>query len=117
MICPLQSSGPADAEFPQTSQESVSSTAHVTAPPDDATSTAASPEAERHAVSLPQTPQPLIKSSVQKPKLRGVPHCPSLPGDLDITAIPAEMQKHLSDPVLPVSPRCSGGASGTAAER
>lgn len=111
MISPLQRSGPADAEFPQRSQESVSSTTHGTAPPVDATFTAVSLEPERRAVSLPQTPQPLNKSSVQKPKLCGVPHCPSLPGDLDITSIPAGMQKHLSDPVLPVSPRCSGGAS------
>lgn len=117
VISLLQSCPHTDVKFTKKSQESISSGTHVTAPSDDATFRGVSPESERHAGSLPQTPQPLVKSSTQNPKLRGVPHCPSLPGNLDITSGPAEMQKHLSDPVLPVIPRQSGEASGVASER
>lgn len=117
VISLLQSSPHTDGKFTKKSQESISTGTHVTVPSDDATFMGVSPESEHHAGSLPQTPQPRVKSSAQNPKLCGIPHCPSLPGNLDITSGPAEMQKHLSDPVLPVIPRQSGEVSGVAAER
>lgn len=108
----LQSSPHTDVKFTGKSQESISSGSHVTAPPADATLMAVTPETERHAGSLPQMLQPLVKASAQKPELCRVPHCPSLPGNLDLASGPTQLQKHLSEPVLPVIPRESGAASG-----
>lgn len=54
-----------------------------------------------------QLPQPSVKSSLmESPRLcnslRNSLRYPSLPGNLEITSGLAEIQKHLSDPVLPV---------------
>lgn len=51
-----------------------------------------------------QLPQPSVKSSLmENPRLCDSLRYPSLPGNLDITSGLADIQKHLSDPVLPVS--------------
>lgn len=99
----LQSSPHADVKFTRSpSQESVSSGSRVAAPSADATLTDVSP---------------LVKASAQKPELCRVSHCPSLPGNLDMASGAAQLQKHLSDPALPVLPRESGAASGFGSAR
>uniref|UniRef100_A0A668ARF9 Potassium voltage-gated channel, subfamily H (eag-related), member 6b n=1 Tax=Myripristis murdjan TaxID=586833 RepID=A0A668ARF9_9TELE len=69
-----------DLKFTKKSQESLSSGIHVTVVSDDTMPMSVTPETETHA------------------SLR----YPSLPGNLDIASGLAEIQKHLSDPVLPV---------------
>lgn len=64
---------------------------------------AVTPETETHTGLTPQLPQPSVKSSLtENSRLCGSLRYPSLPGNLDITSGLAEIQKHLSDPVLPV---------------
>lgn len=75
----------------------------MTVASDDTMFTAATPETETHAGSTPQLPQLSVKSTlVENPRLCGSLRYPSLPGNLDIPSGLAEIQKHLSDPVLPV---------------
>lgn len=105
VISLLQSSSNTDVKFSKKSEESISNGTHVTAASVDTTFLSLSRETESHAESLP--PQPSVNSSIQKPKLRGIPHCPSLPENLDIFSGPTEIQKQLSDPVLPVAWRPS----------
>lgn len=96
----LQSSTQTDLKFPKKSQESLSSGIHVTAASDD---TMFTPETETHTGLTPQLPQPSVKSPLmENPSLCGSLRYPSLPGNLDITSGLAEIQKHLSDPVLPI---------------
>ncbi|XP_074477025.1 voltage-gated inwardly rectifying potassium channel KCNH6 [Sebastes fasciatus] len=96
---PTQSSSQTDLQFTKKSQESLSSGIHVTMASDDTMFMTASPETETPTGLTPQLAQPSVKSSfMENPMLR----CPSLPGNLDIASGLAEIQKHLSDPVLPV---------------
>lgn len=53
----------------------------------------ATPDTDTHAGLTPQQPQPSVR-------LCG--SYPSLPGNLDLTSGLSEIQKHVSDPVLPV---------------
>uniref|UniRef100_A0A665WL40 Cyclic nucleotide-binding domain-containing protein n=1 Tax=Echeneis naucrates TaxID=173247 RepID=A0A665WL40_ECHNA len=79
----------------QKSQESLSSGIHVTVASDDTMFMTVTPETETNTG---LTPQPSVKSS----RLCSSLSSPALPGDLDITSGLAKIQKHLSDPVLPV---------------
>ncbi|XP_068438822.1 potassium voltage-gated channel subfamily H member 6 [Clinocottus analis] len=75
------------------SQESLSSGIHVTVASDDTMFMAATPETE--------TPRPSVRSALmENPRLCCSLRSPSLPGNLDISPGLAEIQKHLSDPVL-----------------
>lgn len=99
----LQSSTQTDLKFPKKSQESLSSGIHVTAASDDTMFMTVTPETETHTGLTPQLPQPSVKSPLmENPSLCGSLRYPSLPGNLDITSGLAEIQKHLSDPVLPI---------------
>lgn len=92
-----------DLQLPKISQESLSSGIHVTVASDDTMFMIVSPETETHSGLTPQLPQPLVKSSLmENPKMCSSLRYPSLPGNLDITSGLAEIQKHHSDPVLPV---------------
>nr|XP_040032088.1 potassium voltage-gated channel subfamily H member 6 isoform X1 [Gasterosteus aculeatus aculeatus] len=99
-VCPIapvqMDSVPTQSE----SQESVSSGIHVTAASDDTMFTTTTPETETHAGSMP--PRPDRASLAVGPGLRRGLRYPSLPGNLDVTAGLAEIQKHLSDPVMSV---------------
>ncbi|KAI3365278.1 hypothetical protein L3Q82_010374, partial [Scortum barcoo] len=89
---PTQSSTKTDLKFTKS---------HVTAASDDTMFMTVTPETETQTGLNPQLPQPSVKSSLMenpRPCLR----YPSLPGNLDITSGLAEIQKHVSDPVLPV---------------
>uniref|UniRef100_A0A673C0H8 Potassium voltage-gated channel, subfamily H (eag-related), member 6b n=1 Tax=Sphaeramia orbicularis TaxID=375764 RepID=A0A673C0H8_9TELE len=71
------------------SQESLSSGIHVTVASDD--------------TMFMMLPQASVGSSLtDNPRLCGSLRYPSLPGNLDITSGLEDIQKHLSDPVLPV---------------
>ncbi|XP_035002386.2 potassium voltage-gated channel subfamily H member 6 [Hippoglossus stenolepis] len=84
----------------QRSQESLSSGIPVTVASDDTMFMTVTPETETRPG---LTAQPSDKSSlVENPRLCGSLRCPSLPGNLDISSGLSEIQKHLSDPVLPV---------------
>lgn len=62
------------------------------------------PEVELEVVNLEKKPQEKVRSSLMDaPSLGASLRFPSLPGNLDASQNPAEMQKHVSDPVLPVS--------------
>ncbi|XP_034717015.1 potassium voltage-gated channel subfamily H member 6 isoform X1 [Etheostoma cragini] len=99
-----QSSTQSDPQFTQKSQESLSSGIHMTVTSNDTMFMAVTPETESHTGLTPQLALPSVKSSLmENPKLYGSLRYPSLPGDLDITSGLAEIQKHLSDPVLPVT--------------
>lgn len=78
----------------------MSSGIHVTAASDDTMFTTTTPETETHAGSMP--PRPDRASLAVGPGLRRGLRYPSLPGNLDVTAGLAEIQKHLSDPVMSV---------------
>uniref|UniRef100_A0A3Q4HD64 Potassium voltage-gated channel subfamily H member 7-like n=1 Tax=Neolamprologus brichardi TaxID=32507 RepID=A0A3Q4HD64_NEOBR len=80
----------AEADLKQTSksQDSLSSGIHVTAASDD---------------TMFMLPQPSVKSSLlDSSRLCGNLRYPSLPESLEIQSRLAEIQKHLSDPVLPI---------------
>ncbi|TKS89836.1 Potassium voltage-gated channel subfamily H member 6 [Collichthys lucidus] len=102
---PIQSSTQTDLKFTKKSRESLSSGIHATVASDDTMFMTVTPEkTETHTGLTPQLPQPSVKSSLmENPRLCGSLRYPSLPGNLDITSGLAEIQKHLSDPVLPVS--------------
>ncbi|XP_035525500.1 potassium voltage-gated channel subfamily H member 6 [Morone saxatilis] len=100
---PTQSSSNNDLKFTKKSQESLSSGIHVTVASDDTMFMTTTPETETHTGLTPQLPQPSVKSSLmENPRLCGSLRYPSLPGNLNIASGLAEIQKHLSDPVLPV---------------
>ncbi|XP_069012383.1 voltage-gated inwardly rectifying potassium channel KCNH6 [Embiotoca jacksoni] len=100
---PTQSSSQTDLKFPKKSQESLSSGIHVTGASDDTMFMTVTPETDTHTGLTPQLPQPAVKSSLMaNSRLCGNLRYPSLPGNLDLNAGLAEIQKHLSDPVLPV---------------
>lgn len=92
-----------ELKFTKKSQESLSSGIHVTVASDDTMFMTVTPDTEAHTGLTPQLPQPSVKSSLmENPRLHGNLRYPSLPGNLDINSGLAEIQKHLSDPVLPV---------------
>lgn len=75
----------------------------MTVASDDTIFMTVTPETETHMGLAEQPPQASVKSSlVENPRLCGNHRYPSLPGNLDITSGLADIQKHLSDPVLPV---------------
>ncbi|KAM4624483.1 voltage-gated inwardly rectifying potassium channel KCNH6, partial [Polymixia lowei] len=84
----MQNSAQPDLRFTTKSHESLSSGVHMTVP--------VTPET--HAQLVPPLPQPSVKPSLMESGLRS----PSLPGNLDVSSGLAEIQKHLSDPALPV---------------
>uniref|UniRef100_A0A673C7B4 Potassium voltage-gated channel, subfamily H (eag-related), member 6b n=1 Tax=Sphaeramia orbicularis TaxID=375764 RepID=A0A673C7B4_9TELE len=99
-ISPIQMGSRAPTEK---SQESLSSGIHVTVASDDTMFMMVTPETETHAGLAPQLPQASVGSSLtDNPRLCGSLRYPSLPGNLDITSGLEDIQKHLSDPVLPV---------------
>ncbi|XP_038592483.1 potassium voltage-gated channel subfamily H member 6 [Micropterus salmoides] len=101
---PTQSSTQTDLKFTNKSQESLSSGIHVTVASDDTMFMTVTPETETHTGLTPQLAQPRVKSSLmESPGLCGSLRYPSLPVNLDITSRLAEIQKRLSDPVLPVT--------------
>ncbi|KAM4715899.1 voltage-gated inwardly rectifying potassium channel KCNH6 isoform 2-T2 [Anableps anableps] len=87
-----------DLQSSQKSQESLSSGIHMTAASDDTTSMTVTPDTETHAGLTPKLPQQSPKSALDP----SVSRYPSLPVNLDLTPGPAGIQKHTSDPVLPV---------------
>ncbi|KAG7227867.1 hypothetical protein INR49_013661 [Caranx melampygus] len=100
---PAQSSIQTDLKLAKKSQESLSSGIHVTVASDDTMFMTVTPETETHTGLTPQLPESSGKSSLmENQRLAGSLRYPSLPGNLDITSGLAEIQKHLSDPVLPV---------------
>uniref|UniRef100_A0A674P8T2 Potassium voltage-gated channel subfamily H member 2 n=1 Tax=Takifugu rubripes TaxID=31033 RepID=A0A674P8T2_TAKRU len=92
-----RSSSHTDVKSTKKSEESISNGTLATAASVDTIFLSLSPQTESHAESLPL--QPSVNSSIHKPKRRRIPHCHSLPENLDVSG-PAEIQKHLSDPVL-----------------
>ncbi|KAK5881213.1 hypothetical protein CesoFtcFv8_022036 [Champsocephalus esox] len=99
---PAQSITKTDLKFTERSQESLSSGIHVTVASDDTMFMTVTPESETNAGLSPQ--QPSVKSTLlESPGLCGSLRYPSLPGNLDMTSGLAGLQKHLSDPVLPVA--------------
>lgn len=95
----------AETDLKQTSksQDSLSSGIHVTVASDDTMFMAITPETDTHTGLTPQLPQPSVKSSLMdSSRLCGNLRYPSLPESLDIQSRLAEIQKHLSDPVLPI---------------
>ncbi|XP_068615556.1 potassium voltage-gated channel subfamily H member 6-like [Brachionichthys hirsutus] len=98
---PTQSPDQAELQVTNKSQESLSSGLRVTVASGDAMSI--TPGTETRQGSTPQLPRPSVKSCLmENPRAGGSLRYPSLPGNLDTTSGPAEIQKHLSDPVLPV---------------
>ncbi|XP_047233853.1 potassium voltage-gated channel subfamily H member 6 isoform X1 [Girardinichthys multiradiatus] len=93
-----------DLKSSRKSQESLSSGIHMTAASDDTMSMNVTPETETHADLTPKLPQQLPKSALEPiSRLCETVRYPSLPVNLDLTTGPAEIQKHTSDPVLPVT--------------
>ncbi|XP_039862550.1 potassium voltage-gated channel subfamily H member 6 [Simochromis diagramma] len=98
-----QTSAETDLKQTSKSQDSLSSGIHVTAASDDTMFMAITPETDTHTGLTPQLPQPSVKSSLMdSSRLCGNLRYPSLPESLDIQSRLAEIQKHLSDPVLPI---------------
>ncbi|KAL0984477.1 hypothetical protein UPYG_G00142030 [Umbra pygmaea] len=107
-LSPLQMDSRASMQhnlnLPLKSQESLSSGIHLTAESDDTISI--TPEVEPTASLVPQPTKVVVKpplSLMEKPGLSGRIHFPSLPGNLDASCGQAEIQKHLSDPVLAIT--------------
>lgn len=99
---PTESSTQTDVTFIKKSQESLSSGIHVTS--DDTMSMMVTPETENHTGLASALPESSVKSSLlDNPRLSGSFRYPSLPGNLDLTSGLSDLQKHLSDPVLPVT--------------
>ncbi|XP_031614579.1 potassium voltage-gated channel subfamily H member 6 [Oreochromis aureus] len=102
-LAPTQTSAETDLKQTSKSQDSLSSGIHVTAASDDTMFMAITPETDTHTGLTPQLPQPSVKSSLMdSSRLCGNLRYPSLPESLDIQSRLAEIQKHLSDPVLPI---------------
>lgn len=94
---------PPETKFTQKSQDSLSSGIHVTVASDEEGSMPITPETDL-AVSPHACAQEKIGSSLMDaPLLATSLRFPSLPGNLDASLHLAQIQKHLSDPVLPVS--------------
>ncbi|CAB1312113.1 unnamed protein product [Coregonus sp. 'balchen'] len=96
----MQSSGQPDLKLPLKSQESLSSGIQLTVESDDTMSV--TPEMEPTESLSPQPTVKLSLSLMETPRLSGSLRFPSLPGNLDASG-QVEIQKHLSDPVLPVT--------------
>uniref|UniRef100_A0A087XQB0 Potassium voltage-gated channel subfamily H member 2 n=1 Tax=Poecilia formosa TaxID=48698 RepID=A0A087XQB0_POEFO len=89
-----------DLKSSKKSQESLSSGIHMTAASDDTMSTTVTPDTDTHAGFTPTLPQqPTLEPDVS---LCETVRFPSLPVNLDLSSEPAEIQKHASDPALPV---------------
>ncbi|KAL2078713.1 hypothetical protein ACEWY4_026398 [Coilia grayii] len=99
----LQSGAKPDGKFTQKSQESLSSGIHVTVASDEEGSTPLTPEMELAVTLDPQAQEKARSSLMDAPSLCASLRFPSLPGNLDASLHLAEIQKHVSDPVLPVS--------------
>ncbi|XP_072311602.1 voltage-gated inwardly rectifying potassium channel KCNH6 isoform X2 [Eucyclogobius newberryi] len=99
---PTECSTQTDLKFKKKSQESFSSGIHVTS--DDAMSMMVTPETENQTGLASQLPESSgVSSLLDNPRLSNNLRYPSLPGNLDLTSGLSDMQKHLSDPVLPVT--------------
>ncbi|XP_029953950.1 potassium voltage-gated channel subfamily H member 6 [Salarias fasciatus] len=99
-----QNSAQTDLKCAKKSQESLSSGIHVTVTSDDTTSPTVTPETDGSAGLPPQTPLGSANPSFTAHSgLCGALRYPSLPGNLDLTSELTQVQKHLSDPVLPVT--------------
>ncbi|KAK7919624.1 hypothetical protein WMY93_010908 [Mugilogobius chulae] len=97
---PMESSTQTDPKVTKKSQESFSSRIHVTS--DD--TIMVSPETENQSGLASQLPTSSdVSSLLDNTKLSNSLRYPSLPGNLDLTSGLSDMQKHLSDPVLPVT--------------
>ncbi|XP_041830049.1 potassium voltage-gated channel subfamily H member 6 [Melanotaenia boesemani] len=85
------------------SQESLSSGIHMTAASDDTSIMTITPETDTHKELIAQLPQQPARSALTaNSRLCENLRCPSLPVNLDVTSGEAEIQKHASDPVLPI---------------
>ncbi|XP_027885593.1 potassium voltage-gated channel subfamily H member 6 isoform X2 [Xiphophorus couchianus] len=92
-----------DLKSSKKSQESLSSGIHMTAASDDTMSTTVTPDTDTHAGFTPKLPQQLPRSTLEpNMSLCETVRFPSLPVNLDLTSGPAEIQKHTSDPALPI---------------
>lgn len=92
----LKSSAQTDVKFTRKPQESLSSGINVINASDDSTFPNSTPDTDNPAGLTPQPLQPPAG-------LCGSVRYPSLPGNLDLTSGLSEIQKHVSDPVLPVA--------------
>ncbi|KAM9716108.1 voltage-gated inwardly rectifying potassium channel KCNH6 [Menidia menidia] len=93
-----------DLKSSKKSQESLSSGIHMAAASDDTTFMTLTPDADTHRGLTVQLPQPSVKPSLSADAcLCENLRCPSLPVNLDAISECAEIQKHFSDPVLPVT--------------
>ncbi|XP_072229017.1 voltage-gated inwardly rectifying potassium channel KCNH6 [Leuresthes tenuis] len=101
---PIQNFDQTDLKSSKKSQESLSSGIHMTAASDDTTFMTLTPETDTHKGLTLQLPQQSVESSLTvNSRLRENLRYPSLPVNLDATSGRAEIQKHFSDPVLPVT--------------
>ncbi|XP_056152978.1 potassium voltage-gated channel subfamily H member 6-like [Lampris incognitus] len=92
----VQNSAQLDLKFPTKSQESLSSSVHVNPTSVGTTHTSVMPETATRECLAPRLLRPAVK-------LSGGLRFPSLPGNLDLPSGLTEIQRHLSDPVLPVT--------------
>jgi len=100
----LQNFDQTDLKSSKKSQESLSSGIHMTAASDDTTFMTVTPETDTHKGLTLQLPQQSVESSLTaNSRLRENLRYPSLPVNLDATSGRAEIQKHFSEPVLPVT--------------
>ncbi|XP_041831912.1 potassium voltage-gated channel subfamily H member 6a isoform X3 [Melanotaenia boesemani] len=93
-----------DSDLAHKSKDSLSSGIHLTVASDDTMSL--SPEADPpHLPSVDLTPTPMLWSNAQEPPglLCGSQRFPSLPEHLENSIEMQEIQRHVSDPVLPGS--------------
>ncbi|XP_008434981.1 potassium voltage-gated channel subfamily H member 2 isoform X1 [Poecilia reticulata] len=92
-----------DLKSSKKSQESLSSGIHMTAASDDTMSTTVTPDTDTHAGFTPTLPQQPPRSTFEPDlSLCETVRFPSLPVNLDLSSEPTEIQKHASDPALPV---------------
>ncbi|XP_030630882.1 potassium voltage-gated channel subfamily H member 6-like [Chanos chanos] len=94
----MQNTIQSDNKPTQKSQESLSSGIHVTVASDDEEGVLVTPEKEPDVVPVLESTSTLINT----PGLCASLRFPSLPGNLDTTTYLTDIQKHVSDPVLPV---------------
>lgn len=99
----LKSAAQPDTKFTQKSQESLSSGIHVTVASDEEGSMPVTPETDLAASPGARAQEKVRSSLMDTPSLGTSLRFPSLPGNLDASLHLAEIQKHVSDPVLPVS--------------
>ncbi|XP_035997674.1 potassium voltage-gated channel subfamily H member 6 isoform X1 [Fundulus heteroclitus] len=100
-----QSLNQTDPKSSKKSQESLSSGVHMTAASDDTLSMTVSPETETRGALTQKLPQQQSPKSALQPnsRLSETARYPSLPVNLELTTGPAQIQKHASDPALPVT--------------